>query len=353
MRKVPIRPNVKQIPVYVPGKRSDAGPLTYKLSSNELPFPPLPGVLAAVSDAAAEVNRYPNAFSTDLIRALADFHQVDSEQVVVGAGSLAVLGHMLAAVAGPGDQVLYPWRSFEAYPLLTAVAAATAVTVPLSPDGALDLDALARAITPATRVVMVCTPNNPTGPAVGRDQFEAFMDRVPGDVLVAVDNAYAEFVDDPAALDPFAVLPDHPNLLVFRTFSKAYGLAGLRVGYAVGRARLIGAMRATTPPFSVSAVAQLAGLVSLGLQDQMRQRVAETNEVRRQLRQGLLDQGWQVPDSQGNFVWIPAGTQAGPLADALAAAGLMARAFANEGVRVTAAEPETVPHVLELTKSWV
>jgi len=353
MHKVPIRPNVKQIPVYVPGKRSSGGPLTYKLSSNELPFPPLPGVLAALSDAAAEVNRYPNAFSTDLIRALADFHQVDPDQVVVGAGSLAVLSHMLAAVAGPGDQVLYPWRSFEAYPLLTAVAAATAVTVPLSPSGALDLDALADAITPATRVVMVCTPNNPTGPAVGQEQFEAFMDRVPSDVLVAVDNAYAEFADDPTALDPFAVLADYPNLVVFRTFSKAYGLAGLRVGYAVGRSRLIGAFRATTPPFSVSAMAQMAGLVSLGLQDQMHQRVSAAIEVRRQLRQGLLNQGWQVPESQANFVWIPAGTQATPLADAFAAAGLMVRAFANEGVRVTAAEPETVQQVLEVTQSWV
>ena len=353
MHKVPIRPNVKQIPVYVPGKRSSGGPLTYKLSSNELPFPPLPGVLAALSDAAAEGNRYPNAFSTDLIRALADFHQVDPDQVVVGAGSLAVLSHMLAAVAGPGDQVLYPWRSFEAYPLLTAVAAATAVTVPLSPSGALDLDALADAITPATRVVMVCTPNNPTGPAVGLEQFEAFMDRVPSDVLVAVDNAYAEFADDPTALDPFAVLADYPNLVVFRTFSKAYGLAGLRVGYAVGRSRLIGAFRATTPPFSVSAMAQMAGLVSLGLQDQMHQRVSAAIEVRRQLRQGLLNQGWQVPESQANFVWIPAGTQATPLADAFAAAGLMVRAFANEGVRVTAAEPETVQQVLEVTQSWV
>jgi len=353
MSKVPIRPTVERIPIYVPGKRADTGVLAQKLSSNESPFPPLPGVIAAVADAAAELNRYPQAFSDHLVDALAGFYQVEFEQVAVGPGSLGLLSAMMTAFSAEGTDVVYPWRSFEAYPIITAAAGANDITVPLGPAGRVDLDALARAITPNTRIVIVCTPNNPTGPSVGTDEFIAFMKRVPANVLVAVDNAYAEFATDPAALDPLTLLDQYPNMVVFRTFSKAYGLAGLRVGYALGRQRVISAIRATTMPFAVNSLAQVAASTSLRLQDDLRGRVAAIVEVRDQLRLGLVDQGWKVPESDGNFVWLPAGAEAEPLTAALGAAGLLVRGFAGSGVRITAAGPESIEQVLAVTQSWV
>ena len=352
MTRVPIRPNVKSIPLYVPGQRA-AQPMAYKLSSNEAPFPPLPGVLAAVADAAAELNRYPNAVASQLARALAEHHQVEANQIVIGAGSLGVLASLVAAFAGPGDQIIYPWRSFEAYPLLAAVAAVEAVQVPLAATGHLDLAAMAQAVTPASRLILLCSPNNPTGPSVEAEEFASFMEQVPPEVLVVVDNAYTEYVTNPAAVQPLELVEQYSNLVVVRTFSKAYGLAGMRVGYAIGQPRLIAAIQATTYPFSVSSLSQMAALVSLGLQDQMIQRVAATVEVRQQLWEGLVEQGWLVPPSDGNFVWLPAGQQAVPLGRALCAAGLTTRPFDGDGVRITTAEPETVPLILDVTRSWV
>jgi histidinol-phosphate aminotransferase len=227
------------------------------------------------------------------------------------------------------------------------------VTVPLTAAGRLDLAAIAAAITPATRVVMICTPNNPTGPAVHEDEFAELMARVPKNVLVAVDNAYAEFVLDPDAIDPLPLISQYDNLVVLRTFSKAYGLAGLRVGYALAKAEVAGAIRSVTPPFSVNAVAQLAATVSLELQDEMRHRITTVVQVRERLWQGLLEQGWAVPSAQGNFVWLPSGQQTRPLATACTDAGFAVRPFADEGVRITAAETETVDRVLAVTRQWI
>ncbi|MDR0595034.1 MAG: histidinol-phosphate transaminase [Bifidobacteriaceae bacterium] len=352
MTKVPIRPSVAALPAYQPGARS-SGRLFHKLSSNESPYPPLPGVMAAVADSAADINRYPSMMADELAGAIARLHDLEPEQVAVGAGSVAVLGHLLAAVAGPGDRVAYPWRSFEAYPILTGVTGAEAVTVPLGPGGRLDLPALAGALDERTRAAVICTPNNPTGPAVRQDEFDAFMAAAPDDLLVVLDEAYVEFVTDPEAVDGIGSLAKYPNLVVARSFSKAYGLAGLRVGYALGRPRLISAVRAVTVPFSVSAMAEKAAITSLQLQDELRERVAGLVERRSFAFGALQAQGWQPPEPQGNFVWLDLGADAMPFAEACRRAGVLVRPFPNEGVRVSIGERAGVEQFLATASTWV
>jgi histidinol-phosphate aminotransferase len=351
MSKVPIRPAVRALPAYKAGARP-GGRLVYKLSSNESPYAPLPGVLAAIEDAAVDVNRYPEMMANELIGSLARFHDLEADQVAVGAGSIAVLAHALAAFVGEADQVVYGWRSFEAYPILTGITGAQAAPVDLAPSGRLDLDAMAAAVTSATRAILVCSPNNPTGPAVRDAEFRRFMDAVPEDVLVVLDEAYAEFVTDPEAVKGLAALARHGNLLVLRTFSKAYGLAGLRVGYALGRPHLIGAIRAVTTPFSVSAMAQLAALYSLQMQEALAQRVAQAVAVRALMAEGLASQGWDIPSPQGNFVWLGVGQDAEPLAEACRHAGLLVRAFPGEGVRVSVGEQVAAERFLDVASTW-
>ena len=230
MTRVPLRPALADLPPYVPGARVPVGAAAFKLSSNENPYPPLPSVVLAISDAAEDVNRYPDMYATELVGAIAASLGVAPENIVAGCGSVAVLGHVLTAVCQPGDEVVVPWRSFEAYPIAVTLAGARGVHVPVGDDGRLDLEAMAAAVTPRTRVVLVCTPNNPTGPAVHADELATFLAAVPKDVLVVLDEAYVEFVRDPQAPDGLAVFAEHPNVVLLRTFSKAFGLAGLRVG---------------------------------------------------------------------------------------------------------------------------
>src|SRR6476620_7622387 len=229
---------VSQIPAYVAGKppQPRAGLTTYKLSSNENPYPPLPGVLEAAARAAGQMNRYPDMGNTELYLALSDKLGVATEQLALATGSVGLIYQLVQAYCEPGDEVVYAWRSFEAYPIAVTAAAATSVRVPVLPDGRHDLDAMAAAITDRTKVVLVCTPNNPTGPAVTQAELDAFLAKVPPHVLVVVDEAYVEFVrmDDP--VDGVATYRAHSNVVLTRTFSKAYGLAGFRAGYAVAPA---------------------------------------------------------------------------------------------------------------------
>ena len=232
-----VRRAVRDLPAYVPGRppAPRAGVTTYKLSSNENPNDPLPGVLEAAVEAAGRMNRYPDMGCTALYAALADRLGVPTTHLAAGTGSVAVLYHLLQAFCEPGDEVVYAWRSFEAYPIAVAVPGAVAVPVPLTPDARHDLDAMAAAITDRTRVVIVCSPNNPTGPAVRRAELEAFLDRVPAHVVVVLDEAYREFVRDEDPFDGVEVYASRSNVVAMRTFAKAYGLAGFRVGYAVAR----------------------------------------------------------------------------------------------------------------------
>lgn len=350
--RVPTRRALADLPPYVPGARVPVGAAAYKLSSNENPFPPLPSVMAAIADAGVDVNRYPDMYATELVEAVAEHLSVAPESVVTANGSVAALGHVLDAVCEPGDEVMFAWRSFEAYPIYATVAGTAAVRVPVAADGRLDLPAMAAALTPRTRVVLVCTPNNPTGPAVHADELADFLAAVRKDVLVVLDEAYVEFVRDPEAADGLAAFAEHPNVVLLRTFSKAYGLAGLRTGYAVARPRLAAAIRAVSTPFGVSNVAQLAAVASLRAQKEMAERVDLLVAERGRMLAGLRAQGWDVPDSQANFVWLGVGEHATALAERCTRAGVLVRPFAGDGVRVSVGEREATDLLLEVTAGW-
>ncbi|HEU5224115.1 MAG TPA: histidinol-phosphate transaminase [Candidatus Lumbricidophila sp.] len=350
---VRLRPEIASLPPYKQGRPAPAD--GFKLSSNENPFAPHPVVLEAIAKANTEINRYPDATALALREVLADRFGVTSDEIVIGAGSVSLLLAFIEAACGPGDEVIYAWRSFEAYPGLTTVAGATSVKVPNRADAGHDLDAMAAAITDRTRVIVVCTPNNPTGPAVTAAEFEAFMARVPADRLVLLDEAYAEFVDrTPAAeasfVDGASLIGRYPNLVVLRTFSKAYGLAGLRVGYAIGPKVLLDASRATLMPLSITAASTAAAIASLepAVEAELLRRVAIIAERRDALATALRAQGWSVPDAQGNFVWLPTGERTTEIADHLFDAGLVVRGFPPEGIRISVGEADSVETLLRI-----
>ena len=331
---VRLRPALATLPGYVPGRTV---PGSIKLASNESPFPPLPHVLERVATAAAGINRYPDNGSRELTETLAARFGVGDEHVAVGCGSVSLCTQLVQAVADAGDEIVYGWRSFEAYPIIAAVSSAVSVQVPLA-DHRYDLAAMARRITDRTRMVIVCNPNNPTGTAVGTTELQGLLAAVPSDVLVVLDEAYREYVTDPDVPDGLTLLGAHPNLVVLRTFSKAYGLAGLRVGYAIAAdPAVIAAARQTQVPFAVSQLAQEAALASLEpeAEKQLLSRVADTVEERARVRAELISVGYEVPHSQANFVWLPLGERTAPWAQACAERGVIVRPFAGEGVRIT------------------
>lgn len=320
-----VRADISEIPSYVPGKRlADA----LKLSSNEVAHPPLPAAVAAMAEAATTANRYPDMGATDLIHAIAKHLKLRPEQVAVGCGSSALCQQLVQITCTTGDEVVFPWRSFEAYPIFARVAGATPRPVPLTADHRVDLPALAAAITPATRLVFVCNPNNPTGTTVTKREFEEFMTVVPPTTLVALDEAYFEFVrtqDTPMGTE---VVVKHENVVALRTFSKAYGLAGVRVGYAFGNPAIIAALNKVAIPFGVSAVAQAGAIASLAGAAQLLERTNETVSERDRVARAI----GAIP-SEANFVWLPTETAA-TLAQQLADQGVIVRAF-PEGVRIT------------------
>lgn len=346
--RVRLRPEIAALPPYRQGRPAPAN--GFKLSSNENPWPPVPAVEQAIAAAAAEVNRYPDATALTLREKLAERYGVTTDEVLVGAGSVALLAQFVLAAAGPGDEVVYSWRSFEAYPGLVTVAGARSVQVPNRGDHGHDLDAIADAVTDRTRVLIVCSPNNPTGVAVTRDEFERFMARVPADRLVLLDEAYAEFVRDEASVDGSELIGRHPNLVVLRTFSKAYGLAGVRVGYAIGPVEILDAARATAIPLGVTAVATAGALAALEpeAEAELLRRVDALVERRDAVRTALVAQGWPIPEAQGNFVWLPTGERTVEVADRLFERGIVARAFPGDGIRVSIGEPESVDVLLRV-----
>ncbi|HET7172823.1 MAG TPA: histidinol-phosphate transaminase [Nocardioidaceae bacterium] len=348
-----LRPALAAIPAYRPGRPPSPGDgPAYKLSSNENPFPPLPGVLAAATEAARKMNRYPDMGVSRLHAAVAARFEVPISQVASGAGSVAVLYHLLQATCEAGDEVVFAWRSFEAYPIAVGLTGARAVQVPLAAGSRHDLAGMLAAVGPATRVVLVCSPNNPTGPAVHHDQLVDFLDAVPDDVVVVLDEAYREFVTDPAAADCMRIARGRDNVVVLRTFSKAYGLAGLRVGIAVASPAVAQAIRKCSLPFGVSSVAQAAALASLDAEDELQERVQAVVKERSRLVDALRDQGWDVPDAQGNFCWLALGERSAAFAASCDARGVTVRAFQPEGVRVTVGEPAADDIVLDVARRW-
>ena len=351
---VRLRTTLEGVPAYRPGRPATPveGVTSYKISSNENPYPPLPSVLAAVLEAAEHLNRYPDMGVRVLTEALAAHLGVPDADLATGTGSVGVLGQLVNITCEPGDEVVHAWRSFEAYPIVVALAGATSVPVPLTPDARHDLAAMADAVTERTRLVLVCTPNNPTGPAVTDAELRAFLARVPQDVVVVVDEAYLEFGTDPDAPDALALYREHPNVVVLRTFSKAYGLAGLRVGYAVAHETIATALRKAATPFGVSDLAQQAAVASLAAHDELMARVRALVAERERVLTGLREQGWAVPDTQANFVWLPLGEQTTAFAEAAQQAGLTVRPFAGEGVRCTVAETGANDRLLEVAAAF-
>lgn len=352
---VTLRSTVEAIPSYKAGKRPASldGITAYKVSSNENPYSPLPAVREVIAAAGGDVNRYPDPANSELVAAIAAYHGVDPDNVAVGVGAVALCYQLALITSEPGTEVIFAWRSFEAYPIVAQVTGATAVPVPLSSDGRHDLDAMAAAVTPATRLIFVCSPNNPTGSVVSKAEFENFMARVPSNVLVVLDEAYAEFDLSDDAAHGIQTFREYPNLVVLRTFSKAYGLAGLRVGFAVGHPTLVEALGKVALPFGVNVVAAAAAVASLEDDAELVERVDRLVAERARVTTELTKRGVDVAplgslgESQANFIWLPLGERSTEVAQALEAQGLTVRTFVGEGLRITIGEIEANNRLIE------
>jgi histidinol-phosphate aminotransferase len=334
----PVRADLESLPAYVPGRTI---PGLIKLASNEVPLPPPPAVLAAIAEAVAAGNRYPDLAVTELTTRLADEFDIDPGRIAVGCGSVSLCQQLVSITCRETtDEVVFAWRSFESYPIVTQVGGAALRPVPLDADFRHDLDAMAAAVTPSTRLVFVCSPNNPTSTAVRRDEFERFLRAVGPDVLVALDEAYREYVTDPDAVDGTTLLDAYPNLVVLRTFSKAYRLAGLRVGYALATAEVAHALKKVGSPFAVSTAAQAGAIAALGCRAELLAACADVVAERVRVRDALLRAGYTVPPTEANFVWIALGEHTAPFAAHCLDQKVVVRPFHPEGVRATISTPE-------------
>ena len=331
------RVSIDSLPGYRQGSPAPAVPglTSYKISSNENPYPPLPGVLQTISEQAlGHLNRYPDMHGTRLVERLAKLHGVEPACIQLGCGSTEVITQLVDLVAGHGDQVVYPWRSFEAYPIIITMAGATGVPVPLDRQGRHDIEAMIAAVNDHTRLVIVNNPNNPTATSV--------------DLPVLFDEAYVQFNDDPDRADGLSLMREHPNVIAARTFSKAYGLAGLRIGYAVAAEPIIAGMNKVALPFGVTDVAQTAAMASLDAQDRLAERVQALKQERARILAGLQEQGWRIPEPRANYYWLPLGQAAAQADQRFRDVGLSVRTFPGEGVRITVGEREANDRVLEV-----
>lgn len=338
-----IRADLANIPSYVPGKWS---PSALKLSSNEVTHPPLPAAVAAMSQAAAGANRYPDMSVGTLKQALAEHLDFTPEQLSIGCGSSALCQQVVQITAGPGDEVIFPWRSFEAYPIFTQVTGATPVPVPLDDQHGIDLPAMAEAVTEKTRLIFICNPNNPTGTSITERDFIDFMAAIPTDVLVALDEAYFEYLRAPNAPVATELVGRHENLIGLRTFSKAYGLAGARIGYAFGNPSVIEALDKVALPFAVSSMAQAGALASLDAVDELLSRTEEVVEQRKRAADAI-----GTAYSEANFIWLPT-VKSNLIASLFAERDIIVRAF-PEGVRITITNEEETTRLLGVWETLV
>jgi histidinol-phosphate aminotransferase len=340
------RADLEALPAYVPGRsvadlaRELGIAEAIKLASNEVPFGPLPGVAEAVAKAITESHRYPDMGVIALRARLAERYGVDPDRIVTGCGSVALAEHLAKATCLPGDEIVYSWRSFEAYPIIAAGVGATSIRVPNTPEHGHDLQAMADAITDRTRLVIVCNPNNPTGTSVRKQELDRFLSRVPSDVLVVLDEAYREFVTDEQVPDALETYGDRANVVVLRTMSKAWGLAGLRVGFLVAQPEVAAAIRKVLTPFSTSMVAQAAALAALDAEAEVTRRCALVITERERVTEALRKMYPDVPTSQANFVWLPLGDGALEFGAACEKRGVIVRPFPGDGVRVTIGTPQ-------------
>lgn len=345
------RNSLQAIPAYKQGATPGEHEKAFKLSSNENPFAPLPAVATGLVELLGSINEYPNAAAPELVGRLAERFDIAPECIALGAGSVEVAGQLIHATTNPGDEVMFAWRSFEAYPILAHVAGATPVMVPLDANGGHDLVAMAEAITERTSLIFICNPNNPTGTVVDSAAVDAFMAKVPANVLVVIDEAYVHFnlhADSAIGLDFFR---RYPNIAVLHTFSKAYGLAGLRIGYAIAPQAVASNLRKTAVPFGVSALAQRAALLSLEHEAELQVRIDEIIAERTTLVGELRSSGIQLWDSHANFIWLATKERTDEIDAALRVAGVWGRAFPGEGIRISIGSSEANALVLKtLTK---
>lgn len=341
------RPAIEALTGYRPGRSASQANRDHgltnaiKLAGNENPYPPVPAVAEAVAKEIESANLYRDHRATALRAAIADWVGIGADRVTVGAGSIAIIYQLAVAYLDPGDEVLTPWISFEAFPVIAQTMGAVLVEVPIV-DHVYDLDAVADSVGERTRMITLANPNNPTGTAVSTGQIRRLLERVPDDVVVLVDEAYREFMD-PALGDPAdpadGLLADHANVIVTRTFSKAYSLAGVRVGYALADPAIIAAVDQCLIPFNVNGPAQAAALAALEARDQIQPRVAALVAERERVTAALRSRGWAVPDSQANFVFLPAGDRTDDICVGLERRGVVTRPFTGWGLRVTASLP--------------
>ena len=358
---IPVRPVFNTLPSYAAGKPPAPveGLTQYKLSSNENPLGPVPEVARVLAEFAT-AHRYPDPLSTALRHKLSARLGVDADDIVTGAGSLGALNQILKTFAGVNadgvqDEVIYAWRSFEAYPILVGIMGARSVQVPNLPDGSHDLDAMAAAITDRTRLILVCTPNNPTGPAVTESQIRAFLEKVPAHIPVVIDEAYFEFCaastvpeGEEAPLNGMDIYRDYENVIILRTFSKAQGLAGLRVGYSISHPQITQHLRVAATPFAVTALAEAAAIASIEHEDAVMERVSHLVAERERVTARLRELGYDFPSTYANFVWLPLGERTGEFVQLMSEHALSVRAFGTEGVRVSIGEVEANDRFLSL-----
>ncbi|BBY58191.1 histidinol-phosphate transaminase [Mycolicibacterium sarraceniae] len=345
-----LRPELAELPAYTPGKTVLGA---VKLASNETVHGPLPSVRAAIAAAAETINRYPDNGYVELKEHLAKHVDFAPEHIAVGCGSVSLCQQLIQITSSVGDEVLFGWRSFEIYPLQVRVAGATAVQVPLR-DYTFDLDAMLAAITDRTRLIFVCNPNNPTGTVVDPDELARFVAAVPSDILIAIDEAYVEYIRDGMLPDSLGLARNHPNVVVLRTFSKAYGLAGLRIGYAVGDPGIITALGKVYVPFAATTVSQAAAIASVNAAKELLARTDAVVSERRRVCATLTEAGYTFPPPQANFVWLPLSPEQTPdFVEQAAAARVLVRPYGTDGVRVSIGAPEENDTFLAFARTWI
>jgi len=346
------RPALASVPQYKPGKQPAAVPglHPYKLSSNEHYLPPLPSVMEALAQPIVPAS-YPDPAASELIAELSNYVNMPVDHICVGAGASELLTALSHVTLEAGSEVVYPWPSFELYPQAAALNDAVQQPVGLTDTFEHDLPAMAQAITEQTRLVLLCSPNNPTGPSISKTAFEAFMAQVPSNVLVVLDEAYWEFSTEPNAVDGLDTLKAYENLVLVRTFSKAHGLAGMRIGYAVAHPSIIAAIRKALIPFGVTSLSQQAAIASLKDVDQVMVRAKSIAAARDEFIAGLREQGWWVPDSQANFVWLPLGERSTAFENACVAESLATRNLTT-GVRISIGPMEAMERMLQVTAAF-
>lgn len=330
---------IANLPTYKPGKSAKQTEEEYgitdaiKLASNENPAPISAPVLEAITEAAQSINRYGDHLAIELREEISQMHGLSAAQIAVGPGSAGLLHQICSVYLEPGDTVVYPWRSFEAYPVFAKAMGAESIQVPLV-DHRFDLEATAAAIDKSTKLVMIATPNNPTGIQSSVSELDTFIASVPSDVIVVIDEAYHEFAD-PNLGDPMTLISKYRNAVVTRTFSKAYGLAGIRVGYLAADPEFVVDVNKVLVPFAVNAIAQAAALAAIRNRASFQPAIDMIKAERDRVSAELSSRGWQFPQSQGNFVYLTLGEDTTNYYQALETRGVVTRPFAGEGLRVT------------------